>query len=419
MRANTDRQSLIAAEAVVRSGQVAVAVTWMPPEELPIECGREGGPMPRRVLVTRSEQSFDLIEAPAPSEHHLQEVVKTSPQLIPADDLGLDGDLLVVGRETSLASGYIDLLCLARSGDLVLVEFKTGPQNPDFRHALAQAIDYGSDLWRLSVEDFDRGVVQRYLAGGRVDAAFRGARTLSEAIERTSWDLTSDDRTALFERLTEVLQRGDFAFVIAAQRFTDSMKNSLDYLNATMRRGRFYLVEVIQLTGAELIAHATQVVAAPARWNAARSTTEGARKDVEEAEYLSSIGDPAYRDAVRSIIARCETLGIEVKWRSRGAALRIDTPDRRQPLAIGWMLSEGSHWQAARYVTLGVDPTSLAQTPSVANAVLAYAERVKSIPGGVAPKSALNAATFPPAVLPGVLGEVDGALTALVEQLGA
>ena len=146
--------------------------------------------MPRRVLVTRSEQSFDLIEAPAPSEHHLQEVVKTSPQLIPADDLGLDGDLLVVGRETSLASGYIDLLCLARSGDLVLVEFKTGPQNPDFRHALAQAIDYGSDLWRLSVEDFDRGVVQRYLAGGRVDAAFRGARTLSEAIERdccTSW----------------------------------------------------------------------------------------------------------------------------------------------------------------------------------------------------------------------------------------
>ena len=333
--------------------------------------------------------------------------------------LGLDGDLLVVGRETSLASGYIDLLCLARSGDLVLVEFKTGPQNPDFRHALAQAIDYGSDLWRLSVEDFDRGVVQRYLAGGRVDAAFRGARTLSEAIERTSWDLTSDDRTALFERLTEVLQTGDFAFFIAAQRFTDSMKNSLDYLNATMRRGRFYLVEVIQLTGAELIAHATQVVAAPARWNAARSTTEGARKDVEEAEYLSSIGDPAYRDAVRSIIARCETLGIEVKWRSRGAALRIDTPDRRQPLAIGWMLSEGSHWQAARYVTLGVDPTSLAQTPSVANAVLAYAERVKSIPGGVAPKSALNAATFPPAVLPGVLGEVDGALTALVEQLGA
>ena len=346
-------------------------------------------------------------------------MVKARPQLIPSDDLGLDGDLLVVGRETSLASGYIDLLCLAKSGDLVLVEFKTGPQNPDFRHALAQAIDYGSDLWRMSVEDFDRGVVQRYLAGARVDTAFRGARTLSEAIERTSWHLSSDDHGVLLERLTEVLQMGDFIFVIAAQRFTDSMKNSLDYLNSTMRRGRFYLVEVIQLTGAELIAHAAQVVAAPARGNAARSTTEGARKEVEEAEYLSSIEDPAYREAVRSLIARCEALGIEVKWRSRGAALRIDTPDRRQPLAIGWMLPEGSHWQAARYVTLGVDPASVAQTPSVATAVLAYAEQVKSIPARVAPKSALNAATFTPAVLPGVLPEVDAALTSLVEQLGA
>ena len=375
--------------------------------------------MPRRVLVTRSEQSFDLIEAPAPSEHHLQEVVKASPQLIPSDDLGLDGDLLVVGRETSLASGYIDLLCLARSGDLVLVEFKTGPQNPDFRHALAQAIDYGSDLWRLSVEDFDRGVVQRYLASGRVDPTYRGARTLSEAIERTSWHLTNDDRTALLERLAEVLQTGDFTFVIAAQRFTESMKNSLDYLNATMRRGRFFLVEVIQLTGAELVAHAAQVVAAPARGNAARSATGGAGKEVEEAEYLSSIEDPAYREAVRSLIARCEALGVEVKWRSRGAALRIDTPDRRQPLAIGWMLPEGSHWQAARYVTLGVDPTSLAQTPSVSDAVLTYADQVKSIRGGVAPKSSLNAATFSPAVLPNVLADVDAALTALVDRLGA
>jgi RecB family endonuclease NucS len=52
-------------------------------------------------------------------------------------DLGLPGDLLVVGRETRVASGAIDLLCLSRSGELVIIEFKTGPQNSDFRHALA------------------------------------------------------------------------------------------------------------------------------------------------------------------------------------------------------------------------------------------------------------------------------------------
>jgi hypothetical protein len=46
----------------------------------------------------------------------------------------------------------------------MLVEFTTGPQNPDFRHALAQLIDYGSDLWQLSVDDFSVGVDRASLA---------------------------------------------------------------------------------------------------------------------------------------------------------------------------------------------------------------------------------------------------------------
>jgi RecB family endonuclease NucS len=93
--------------------------------------------MPRRFLVERAGDHFDLVESSAPSQHHLQEVMKMNPHLISADDLGLDGDLRVIGRETSLASGSIDLLCLASSGDVVLVEFKTRPHNPDLRHVLA------------------------------------------------------------------------------------------------------------------------------------------------------------------------------------------------------------------------------------------------------------------------------------------
>lgn len=77
----------------------------------------DGASMPRRFLVERVGERFDLVESPAPSEHHLQEVMKMNLQLIPTDDLGLDGDLLVIGRETSLASGSIDPLCLASSVD--------------------------------------------------------------------------------------------------------------------------------------------------------------------------------------------------------------------------------------------------------------------------------------------------------------
>jgi hypothetical protein len=90
--------------------------------------------------------------------------MKMNPQLIPADDLGLDGDL-------------------------VLVEFTTGSQNPDFRHALAQLIDDGSDLWQLSVDDFDRGVVQRFLRGGHASEHLAGCHDLRDAIGRAGWNL--------------------------------------------------------------------------------------------------------------------------------------------------------------------------------------------------------------------------------------
>lgn len=335
--------------------------------------------MPRRVLVRRSDESFNLVEVKAPDERSLQEVIKANPQLIPSDDLGLDGDLLVVGRETTLASGAIDLLLLARSGDLVLVEFKTGPQNPDFRHALAQVIDYGSDLWRLSVEDFDRGVVQRYLAGAHVVSGFKTANDLSAAIALTDWGLDAEGRAALDARLADVLANGDFTYVVAAQRFTEPMRRSLEYLNATMRFGRFFLIELVQLEGQDLTAHAAQVVAAQPK--KAASSSGGPASKTSEGEFLAAIADPDYRDAVKDVLAACQGLGLILKWKSRGASIRMSVVDRKEPLSIAWLLPDGTDSQGARYLTLGVDQSALAQTPSVHDAVMTFLDHAGSIAG--------------------------------------
>lgn len=365
--------------------------------------------------MQRNDQSFDLVEVAAPNEHHLQEIMKAQPQLIPADDLGFDGDLLVVGRETSLASGYIDLLCLASTGDVVLIEFKTGPQNPDFRHALAQLIDYGSDLWRLTVEEFDRGVVQRYLTSDRADPKSRGAKTLAEAVAVSGWNLSEEDLASFIARLGEVLATGDIHFVVAAQRFTPAMKTSLDYLNATMRYGRFYLVEIVQLRGEELVAHAAQVVSAPPRRSSSGSSSPAGQAD--EAAFLSGLANSYYRDAMRDVIAGCTALGVEVKWRSQGASFRITTPDRRQPLSIGWVLPDDSHWQGARFATFGVDPWSLSKTPSVEEAVLRYTNRLAAIPGAKAVGSKLRAYTFGIDVLPHAHAEIVAAIDELVSAV--
>lgn len=371
--------------------------------------------MPRRVLMQRGAESFDLVEVPAPNEHHLQEIMKSQPQLIPSDDLGLDGDLLVIGRETALASGYIDLLCLARSGDLVLIEFKTGPQNPDFRHALAQLIDYGSDLWRLSPDDFDRGVVQRYLSGPHCAPAFRGSHDLKEAIERTDWDLSGEGLDSSLARVAEVLTSGDFYYVVAAQRFTPAMQTSLEYMNATMRFGRFFLVEIIQLEGGAMTAHAAQVVAAPPKRSS--SSTPGESTQADEAAFLAALTDGPYRHALGDVLAACTALGIEIKWRSKGASIRIVTPDRKQPLSIGWLLPEGSHWYGARFLSFGVDHASLDETPSVRDAVLRFTERISKVHGATPVGTKVHAYTFGPSALPSAVQELRGVLESLVRDL--
>lgn len=102
-------------------------------------------------------------------------------------------------------------------------------------------------------------------------------------------------------------------------------------------------------------------------------------------------------------------------WRSVGASIRLLTPDRRQPLSIGWILPEGSHWQGARFVSFGVDRATLERTPIVAKAVDAFVERLAALPGAKRVHSKLDAYTFGPDELP----EVAPKLLAVLEQLVA
>jgi len=114
------------------------------------------------MLVTSAMGSDVLKESLAHNEAQLQAVLRDHPGLLPLEDLDLVGPALVVGKETGVPSGNIDLVLVARGSELILVEFKTGPQNPDFRAALAQLLDYGSDLWQMSLDEFEHKVALRF-----------------------------------------------------------------------------------------------------------------------------------------------------------------------------------------------------------------------------------------------------------------
>lgn len=355
--------------------------------------------VPRKILVIGDGGSrFQLTERPADNEHELQAVLLGNPELVPAEDMGLDDELLTVGRETTLASGSVDLLCLSKSGELVIIEFKTGPQNPDFRHALAQVIDYGSDLWKLSGwSEFDQGVVSRYLHSKHADPRYAAADGLRDAAA-LAWRLDDVGWDALASRLDQVLSQGDFHFVVAAQRFTNQMMDSVRYLNETTRYGRYFLIELIRLDGTAQKAYAAQVIEKPTPGSASGGPTSKAT----QADFLAAIGDAKYRDAISELFSTVTALGFVLAWYTKGASIRLKTPDKTEPISVGWVFLEGGQWSSAKHVTLGVDPATLKNHPTVTPAISKYCNQLKAVPGGKPATGVLNAVVFEPSVFPDV-----------------
>lgn len=68
-------------------------------------------------------------------------------------------DIMIIGQQVSTKSGPIDLLGIDKSGNTVIIEIKRG-ELP--REALAQAIDYASDVAEWTVEKL-REVCSEYL----------------------------------------------------------------------------------------------------------------------------------------------------------------------------------------------------------------------------------------------------------------
>jgi hypothetical protein len=195
--------------------------------------------MARRMILLNEGGEVMLSEVDAENEAQLQERLKDSPSLLPVEEFGLPGPLLVVGRETSLPSALTDPTLPSRTGDILVVEMKTGPQNSDFRAALAQATDYGADLWQMTPDVFEATVAARYFASAYCGPSYKGITSLAEAAKAAWPTMTDEDHAAFHDRFASVLASGEFNFVIVAQRFTESMMATPSFLNAISAASRY------------------------------------------------------------------------------------------------------------------------------------------------------------------------------------
>ena len=303
---------------------------------------------------------------------------------------------MVVGRETTLASGAVDLLAVTPDGDILIIEFKTGPKNPDFRAALAQLLDYGSDLWQLSIDEFEAAVAVRYFQGAHCPpkSPAKGAPSLQAAAEAT-WPAMDETALASFaERVSDALTRGAFHYLVVAQRFTVPMESTVRYLNEIASPARFYLVEVVRFEGGGLNAFEARTILRPGT-----SRTQSTASVASENAFLSSLGDDAYRDACQGLFELCRGLGLRFEWGSRGASIRIQVLDRPQPVSVAWVFPPGvAGWMGLTHLTFGFDGALDADAKTL-SALTSYAAQIAAVPGSLhVTRAGLKASSFAPAV---------------------
>lgn len=92
----------------------------------------------------------------AETERRLEELIVNTPEL-------LDEGLTLIARQLSTESGIPDLLGIDRDGRLVVLELKRGSLTRD---AVAQVLDYASDLAQRSEEDLARFIEEHSGSGG-------------------------------------------------------------------------------------------------------------------------------------------------------------------------------------------------------------------------------------------------------------
>lgn len=371
--------------------------------------------MPRRIILEGGGGSPQtLLEVLAENEAELQNFLKDNPDLFPVEEIGLTDSILITGRESTVPSGYIDLVAIARTGDVLVVEFKTGRGNPDFRHVLAQLLDYGSHLWGMSYEQFETEAVRFFTSDRCTAPKLRGMTSLAEAATATWSEFTEEESDQFQSALASNLSSGNFLYIIAAQDFTDQIQQTVEYLNAVLNGPRFFGVEVIKFQGDAATAFEARTVLKPSI-----KTMRQAPTQATEGNFLDRLDDVAYRNSLKQLFDLFRDLGLRFEWGSVGTSVRVWITGSPVLLTLGWFFPPGrSGWMGMTDVTLGYPLESQALTDDVTTFLKAYVNNLSLLTGANAEtRGKSNAYRFDPKSVVDNLTEIEEIVRQLVKGL--
>jgi hypothetical protein len=148
------------------------------------------------------------------SENDLQQLLATSPDLLPGSETGLP---MAVARELRVATGHIDVTGVDVEGELTLCECKLASNPGARREVLGQLLEYAGAVRGMSFEDLS------------VRFEARTGRSLVAAVS----DIAGEgfDEESFVAQVSENLLTGRFRLVVVVDRITDALKQTVAYLN--------------------------------------------------------------------------------------------------------------------------------------------------------------------------------------------
>jgi len=191
--------------------------------------------MKRRALLKDGAEFVALEESDFDGETALQEALKRNPEAIPVADLELD-DVIVVGRETTLPAGAIDLLLVDAQGQVIIVETKLS-RNPELRRkVVAQVLDYGASLWKTAptLRAFEKLVLHYWQSDSCEDTRVKSANSLRDGVEPIFKELCDEDwdYDAFESALDDNLASGRHVLLVVASGLMDGLsRDLLQYAN--------------------------------------------------------------------------------------------------------------------------------------------------------------------------------------------
>jgi len=273
----------------------------------------------RKALLKVGEDFVVLEESRFEAETQFQEALKSNPEVIPVSDLDL-AEVVVVGRETTVPAGAIDLLLVDAQGRVIIVETKLS-SNPELRRqVVAQVLDYGASLWRSAptLKQFEDVVLRYWHSAACQDQRVKDAATLREGLDPIFREIRGEEWDYdLFESaLSDNIANGQHVLLVVASGLTDKLsRDLLQYVNLCLDLPLYAVeIDVFETEGRQLI------VPRGVRYGARIERTSTSRTD--RATFLSKC-EPVAAEFFARVLDEAREQGMIVYWGSLGFSVRM------------------------------------------------------------------------------------------------